>query len=173
MQDQLIQTSRLYLREMTPDDAEHLYLLNNDPEVLKYTGDEAFEDTAAARIFLEDYRRYYQTYGLGRWAIIYKTNDAFLGWCGMRYSADQNTYDIGFRLFKEHWNKGYATEAAKACLDYGFSHFKITEIIGRAMTANTGSVRVLQKIGLAFSETFDFEGQQGVIYKIQRPVTGA
>jgi ribosomal-protein-alanine N-acetyltransferase len=166
MHHQLIETGRLYLREMNIGDAEYIYNLNLDPEVIRYTGDVAFDSTDSARIFLEHYRLYYREYGLGRWAVIDKTNGEFLGWCGIRYSVEDGIYDIGFRLFRKHWNKGYATEAAKACVDYGFRHLKISEIIGRAMADNIGSVRVLEKAGLVFSHTFDFDGQKGVLYKM-------
>ena len=106
-------TTRLYLREKTADDAENAYLLNLDPDVIKYTGDPPFESIEAARIFLQNYN-HYTKYGFGRWAVIDKENDEYLGWCGLKYSADLNEYDIGFRFFKRHWNKGYATEAAQA-----------------------------------------------------------
>lgn len=163
----ILETNRLYLREMTPDDAEQAYLLNLDPEVVKYTGDVAFKSIDEAKTFLENYN-HFKKYGFGRWAVIDKTNDEYLGWCGLKYSEDLDEFDIGFRFFKKHWNKGYATEAAKACLEIGFDKFGMKTIVGRVMKANIGSIKVLEKIGLRFDRTFNFDGQEGLIYKIEK-----
>lgn len=160
-------TIRTYLREFTLDDAPFMYQLNSNPEVLKYTGDKAFENEAAARTFLENYDQY-RKYGLGRWALIDKTTHQFMGWCGLKYNPISNEYDIGFRLFQTYWNKGYASEAAQACLDWGFKRPDIQVILGRAMADNIGSIKVLEKIGLQYYKAFDFDGQAGVIYRIER-----
>lgn len=159
----IISTQRLNLRNLTPADAESFYLLNADPEVIRYTGDNAFTDIEAAREFLEGYD-HYEKYGFGRWAVIRKEDNEFLGWCGLKYTHETDEYDIGFRFFRKYWNKGYATEAAKACLDHGLHDLKIKTIIGRAMKANTASTKVLEKIGMTYSEPMDFHGGEGVIY---------
>ncbi|MCK5907913.1 MAG: GNAT family N-acetyltransferase [Flavobacteriales bacterium] len=162
----ILETERLYLRELTPEDSENFYLLNQDTEVIKYTGDVAFESIENARTFLENYD-HYKKHNLGRWAVINKSDEIFLGWCGLKYSEDIDEYDIGFRFFRKYWNKGYATESAKACIDLGFDRFNISEIVGRVMNKNIGSIRVLEKIGLSYSEDFNFEGEAGRIYKIK------
>lgn len=159
----LLETSRLYLREMTPEDAEAAYLLNLDPDVLKYTGDEPFETVDEARDFLEKYASY-RTYGFGRWALILKETGEFLGWCGLKYTPELDEYDIGYRLMKKFWGCGYATEAAKACLEAGFNRFNMPVIVGRAMPENTASIRVLEKIGLTFLENRFTDGTEEVIY---------
>lgn len=166
----VLQTERLYLREMTSQDAEMAYLLNSDPEVLKYTGDKAFESVEDARVFLENYA-HFKMYGFGRWAVIQKSNNEFLGWCGLKYTKELNEHDIGYRLFKKHWNKGFATEAAKSCVDFGFIKFKMPFIVGRAMYDNKASIKVLEKIGLSFYKIDTCGGQEGVVYKIENPKT--
>lgn len=162
----ILQTTRLTLRELTAADAENFYTLNADPEVIRYTGDGAFESVAAAKEFLENYS-HYKEYGFGRWAVIRKEDGAFLGWCGLKYSPESDEHDIGFRFFREYWGQGYATEAAQACLDYGFGTLGLTTILGRAMKANAASVKVLEKIGMAYWKEMDFHGDAGVIYKIE------
>lgn len=161
----ITETPRLYLREITVDDAENAYLLNLDPEVVKYTGDDPFESIEEARKFLAAYT-HYQKYGFGRWGVIEKQSNEFLGWCGLKYEEQLDEFDIGFRFFKKHWNKGYATEAAKACLELGFTKFKMKTIVGRAMHANKASIAVLQKIGLSYWKDFDFDEHPGIIYKL-------
>ena len=160
----ILETERLYLRELDVNDAEYFYLLNLDKEVMKYTGEEPFENIEKAKDFLKNYD-HYEKYGFGRWAVINKENGAFLGWCGLKFTEKLNEYDIGFRFFKKCWNKGYATESSKSCLGYGINELKMTEILGRAMKENKASIRVLEKIGLEYEKEFNFNGNIGVIYK--------
>ena len=161
----ILKTKRLLLREMNIDDAENLYLLNIDPDVIKFTGDIPFESIEDAKDFLKNYNHYIK-YGFGRWVVINKANNTFLGWCGLKYTEILDEYDIGFRFLKKYWNNGYASESAKACIELGFDKYKLTEIVGRAMKKNIASIKVLEKIGLTFSRDFNFEGHNGVIYKI-------
>lgn len=162
----LLRTPRLYLREMQPDDAPQALLLNADPEVLRYTGDAPFADEAAARRFLEQYD-HYRRYGFGRWAVCRQEDDAFLGWCGLKYTEDAAEHDIGFRFFRQYWGQGYASEAARACISLGFEAFQLTEIVGRAMQENTASVKVLEKIGLKFSNAYRDHGREWLRYVVR------
>jgi ribosomal-protein-alanine N-acetyltransferase len=159
-----IHTPRTILRQLSLEDAEDFYALNLDEEVLRYTGDKPFENVQAARDFLLHYDQY-QKYGVGRLAVIEKTSDKFMGWCGFKYQPHKNEYDIGFRFFKTFWNQGFAGETAKACLDYGFEELSLTRIVGRTMKENQASIKVLQKIGMHFKEPIDFNGQEGVLYE--------
>lgn len=167
MMTPIAETERLYLREITPADAEQAYLLNIDPEVIRYTGDRPFEDVESAARFLQAYD-HYRRYGFGRWAVIQKSDQAFLGWCGLKYTEDLDEYDIGFRFFKSRWGQGFATESGRKCLELGFTRFEMPCITGRAMRANTASVRVLEKLGLRFAGSFDFDGEEGWLYRMDR-----
>lgn len=162
-----IETGRLYLRPLATSDAENLFNLNLDPEVLVFSGDVPFESVCQARQFISDYDQY-RKYGVGRMAVIEKSTDTFVGWCGLRFDAQTKEYDIGFRFFKNKWNQGFATESARACLEHGFTELQLPSIIGRVMQDNIASVSVLKKIGLRFLKTFDFEGREGLIYRIDK-----
>ena len=162
-----IETERTIMRMLSKEDAIDLFNLNLDKEVLKYTGDQPFENIQAAINFLTNYDQY-KKYGVGRLAVIEKTTIKFIGWCGLKYSHERNEYDIGFRFFKNSWNKGFATETAKKCLEYGFDEIKLDRIVGRAMKENIGSIKVLEKIGMKFIENFDFDGQSGVLYELTK-----
>ena len=94
----ILETPRLLLREFRIDDAENAYLLNLDEEVIKYTGDKSFISIEEAKSFLANYNDYKKN-GFGRWAVINKVDNEFLGWCGLKYSADIKEVDIGFRFF--------------------------------------------------------------------------
>ncbi len=163
----LFETDRLLLRELSPEDAEEFYFLNLDPDVVRYTGDPPFPNIVDASRFLENYDQY-QKFGFGRWAVTLKENGEFIGWCGLKYSPELNGVDLGFRFFKKHWGKGYATEAAKGCIHFGFNHLGLTKIFGRAMKDNKASLRVLEKSGLIFVEEIEFEQHPGMFYSFEK-----
>lgn len=163
----ILETSRLILRELDSKDAKNFYDLNSNPNVIKYTGNSAFKNVEEAKEFLENYTDY-KFNGYGRWAVILKTTDKFIGWCGLKFDELENETDIGFRFFEEEWNKGYATESAIACIHYGFEKLKLKRIIGRAMKENVGSIKVLEKIGLEYEKNAVLAGKDAVIYKIEK-----
>lgn len=161
----IIETSRLGLREFRLDDAEPAYLLNLDPEVLKFTGDAPFSSIQDSRTFLENYSDYKRN-GFGRWAVVLKDTEEFIGWCGLK-RHEEGFVDIGFRFFKNEWGKGFATESAAACLKYGFEELGLSEIIGRAAAENKGSIRVLEKLGLSYWKKEPCKGiSDSLIYRI-------
>lgn len=159
-----LETERTIMRNLLPEDALEFYTLNLDKEVLKYTGDKPFESIELAEGFLRNYDQYVR-FDVGRLAVIQKDTSEFLGWCGLKFSETTNEYDIGFRFFKKHWNKGFATETALRNLDFAFKEMKIKRIVGRAMKDNIGSIKVLEKIGMSYHKDFDFGGEEGVIYE--------
>ena len=162
-----IETSRLILREFSPDDDEQMFLLNSDPDVIKYTGDLPYPSVEEARNSLIQYDQY-RKYNCGRLAMITKDSSEFLGWCGLKYVEDAKETDLGFRLHKKYWNKGYASEAGNACLKYGFTTLDLPVIIAHAMNENKASIHVLEKLGMKFTKEFDFDGNKGVFMEISR-----
>ena len=164
----IVETPRLILREMTPDDAYFFYALNQNYEVIKYTGDRPFENLATARRFLENYDQY-KKYGYGRWAVILRETGEWLGWCGLKYEEEFMHTDIGYRFFQKHWGKGYATESAKASLEYGFGKLGIERIVGRAMKANVPSIRIFKKLGMTFVKDIECDCMPAVLYEVSAP----
>lgn len=162
-------TERLTLREFNDSDAPHFYHLNADPEVMKYTGDVPFQSVEEALQFIQNYDAYTQ-YGYGRWTALITENQEYIGWCGLKYSPEKDETDIGFRFMREHWNKGYATEAARVCLTYGFEHLHLKKIVGRAMCDNHASIHVLKKIGMTFEHYFEENGVKWIQYCVQSTV---
>ena len=147
----IFETERLILRQFTAEDASLIHQLNQDPEVLKYLHEQPVNNekqalTILLTILLPQYRN-----DLGRWAIYIKTDQTFVGWCGLKYMHSREETDLGYRLLKKEWGKGYATEAARQTLDYGFKKLRLASITGRAHIENIASVRVLEKIGMQYS----------------------
>src|SRR5687768_8000055 len=91
----LLETPRLRLREFSLDDASALFGLNNDPEVLRYTGDAPFASEDEARAFVTNYT-HYATHGYGRWAVLHRPTGEFLGWCGLKYHPETGETDLGY-----------------------------------------------------------------------------
>lgn len=164
----LIETPRLLLRELCPDDAVHLYELNLDPEVVRYTGDGPFKSVAAATDFLLGYE-VYRRYGMGRLAVIRRSDEQWLGWAGLKFHPDQGKVDLGYRFFRHYWGQGYATESGRACLEYGFNTLKLEAIIAHVIKANLASVRVLEKLGFSNWTPYDFDDAEGMQGMIKNP----
>ena len=87
---------------------------------------------------------------LGRWAIHTRATNQFVGWCGLKYLPETGEIDLGYRLLPDAWGKGYATEAARNTLAYGFTKLGLKTITARAHTENMASLHVLQKIGMQY-----------------------
>lgn len=162
----ILETERLYLREFLMNDGFLFYHLNNDPDVIKYTGNMAFSSVKEANEFIENYSDYKRN-GYGRWAVCLKKSHEFIGWCGLKKEEETNEVDLGFRFFKKDWGKGYATEAAMACVKYGFLELHLSKIIGRAQVENIASIEVLKKCNLKFIKTFLYENKPAVYYTIE------
>ncbi len=161
----IIETSRLFLREFDLSDARKMFELNSDKEVIKYTGDDHFSSVSEALDFIKNYD-HYKIHGFGRWAVILKENNKFIGWNGLKLNED-NDIDIGFRFFRKYWGRGYATESAKAVLDYGLNVLKIDIIVGRVVPDNVASVRILEKLGMKFKKQGSCHGiEDARIYSI-------
>lgn len=162
-----LHTERLSLRPFRKEDGAAMYELNDDPEVLQYTGDTQFADTAATESFLENYSQY-EEYGVGRMIVILKATDEILGWCGLKYHPEEDEYDIGYRFYKRHWGKGYATESAKAIMADGFARIGMKQIVGRARVENTASINVFDKLGMEFVKNYVEDGDDWVLYQIKK-----
>ncbi len=164
----ITQTERLILREFTIDDAVYLYNMNNNPKVIKHTGDVPFENLDHAKKILQNYNEY-SLHNIGRWAVCLKETKEFLGWCGLKYHPAENFVEVGFRFYQKNWNKGYASESAKACIDYGFKTLKLATIYAHAHTKNTNSHKVINKCGMEIIKEFDYDGIPANLYKIDNP----
>jgi RimJ/RimL family protein N-acetyltransferase len=159
--------ARLFLREMNADDAEQAFLLNNDPEVRRYNGAVPFSSLEAARQFLTTYPDY-RINGFGRWAMIRKEDQAWLGWCGLKRLEDGEV-DLGYCLHRSYWGQGYATEASVASVNWGFANLPIPKIIGRVHKENSASIKVLEKVGMIYWKTDVCEHDpEALIYRIER-----
>jgi ribosomal-protein-alanine N-acetyltransferase len=160
-------------REILPSDVDGLFQLDSDPEVHMYLGNKPVENKEQIIAVINFIRQQYVDNGIGRWAIIEKETSKFIGWTGLKFIRELtnghiNYYDLGYRLIQKYWGQGYASESAKASLDYGFDKLNLSEIYAMADCDNMKSNNVLKKIGLRFMETFYLDVKRHNWYKIER-----
>jgi ribosomal-protein-alanine N-acetyltransferase len=146
----IFETPRLFLRKFTEADAPLVYQLNSDAEVLKYLHGPALENEEQAKKIINEIILPQYMLNLGRWAIHTKTDYEFIGWCGLKNIPETGIIDLGYRLLKNAWGNGYATEAAQYTVIYGLRNLKIKTITGIAHVDNIASIKILKKIGMQF-----------------------
>ncbi|QNK63642.1 GNAT family N-acetyltransferase [Pedobacter sp. PAMC26386] len=161
----LAETERLILRELLLTDKHGMYELDTDPLVHQYIYNQQIDSLDQAEEMIRFIRQQYAENGTGRLAIVNKDTNEFMGWAGLKlvrgtYNNYSNYYEVGYRLIHKYWGKGYATEAAHASLDYGFTGLKIDKIYAMAAIENEASKNVLEKIGMRYIETFDLDGEE-------------
>jgi RimJ/RimL family protein N-acetyltransferase len=149
-----LETNRTYIREFTLADAEAVLAFSSNEQVTRYTGDAglmtSLEDArqVISNIWLKEYKQY----GYGRWAVVDKSNDRVIGFCGLKFLPDVGMPDIGYRFLPEYWGKGLATETAQACIKFCKEQLAVTTFFADVMEENTASVNVIKKLGLTFTK---------------------
>jgi RimJ/RimL family protein N-acetyltransferase len=151
-------TDRLVLRRFTIADADNLVSLDADPEVMRFiTGGAPTSRTEILDEVLPAFLGYYQRYeGYGFWAAIERETGEFLGWFHFRprAGAAPGEVELGYRLRKSAWGKGYATEGSRALIRAGFTQFGVQRVVAETMAVNLASRRVMEKAGLTLVRTF-------------------
>ena len=165
----IIETDRLLLRTFTVEDAPLIYELNLDPEVIRYTLDPIKDIDQAKQVLEQSILPQYALYNHGRWAVHTRAGLEFIGWCGLKARPERNEIDLGYRFIKSAWGNGFATEAAWACIQYGFEKLQLRRIIGRAMPDNKGSLKVLEKCRMTYIGEEVVDGHPARTYEVISP----
>lgn len=146
----ILTTERLLLREFVESDWEAVLAYQQDPLYLRYnewTSRSAEEVRQFIQMFLNHQKQVPRI--KFQFAITLKSTGKLIGNCGVRRdSPEAREADMGYELDSNYWGNGYATEAARAVLDFGFSHMKVERVSAWCVTDNIGSARVLEKIGM-------------------------
>ncbi|WP_010094567.1 GNAT family N-acetyltransferase [Ornithinibacillus scapharcae] len=158
----IIETNRLYLRELVLEDIEELSKVLSDPESMQYYPYPFSKDEVEKWIQwnIDNYKKY--SHGL--WAVILKDGEKFIGDCGitMQIIEKETVPEIGFHIIKDYWNKGYATEAAIACKDYAFKVFNYPKLFSYTTVKNIPSQKVAEKIGMQEYKIFEKNGERQI-----------
>lgn len=150
-----LETDRLALRRFTSADAELLVELDSDVEVMRYlTGRPTPRDEITTKVLPHILATYERHPGLGTWAAHEKDRGRFIGWFGLLPQMSDGVVELGYRLRREAWARGYATEGARALVEHSFAELGVQRVVAVTMAVNTGSRRVMQNAGLRFVRVF-------------------
>lgn len=160
----ILQTPRLILRTWQESDIPLMAAISSDPVVMEFFP--SLQDYDHTQKMVEYIMQHHEQHGYGLYAVELKDTQEFIGFVGLdrtRFTIPSiqlenvEVVEIGWRLSAKHWNKGYATEAATAVLNYAFNVLKIPEIFSFTAVVNQRSRHVMEKIGLQYSSDFDFD----------------
>ncbi|MCD7110807.1 GNAT family N-acetyltransferase [Rhizobium sp. DKSPLA3] len=178
----IAETERLRIRNWQDPDRDLFFEINSDAEVMTFFPFR--RDRAAADALFDRNRDAIADTGYGFFALALKETDEPIGFCGLAVAdlvpiLPAGTIEIGWRLARRHWSKGYVTEAASALLAFGFETRGLAEIVSFAVADNDRSIAVMERIGLARDIEGDFEHprvpdthphlKRHVLYRLKRP----
>ncbi|WP_027384851.1 GNAT family N-acetyltransferase [Epilithonimonas caeni] len=166
-------TERLMLRKLTPDDLDDMFLLDSNPDVVKYVGIQPLTKKEESLEMIENLIGQYEKNGTARLAVVEKESNRFIGWSGIKLLTEEvngfkNVYELGYRFLPEFWGKGYATESAKASLDLGFDQLNADKIYAYADVENLTSNYILTKLGFENKGTFLDKGDICNWYELKK-----
>src|ERR1044071_5803845 len=136
-----LETPRLILRDLLPTDDAGIFMLDSDPEVHRYVGRKPITTIEQARQVIDIIRGQYESNGIGRWAVVEKDSNNFIGWAGLKLMKEPvnshvDYHDLGYRFIRPYWGKGYATEAAMATLQYAWQVMCLPKVYAIANVDN-------------------------------------
>lgn len=155
----ILETEILILRELLLSDAEAFFAMDSNPNVHTFLWQKPVKKMEETIQTIEYVHKQYQDNGIGRFAVVLKETNEFMGWAGLKYNTEAvnnkiNFYDIGYRLDEKFWRKGYASEASFEWQRYAFETLKIKSIFAGAHVENIASNKILQKIGMKMTQQY-------------------
>ena len=164
----ILETPRLSLREFNPEDLDALSLILSDRETMRFYIKPLHR--SGVEEWISRNRQRYATDGHGLWAMILKASGELIGDCGLVLQDvdGENEIEIGYHVRRDYWGQGLATEAARACRDFGFASFPFERLISIIRPANIASRRVAEKNGLTVWKAVSRVGLPHLVYSIQR-----
>ena len=150
----VLETERLRLRPFTLDDEAAVFALASDPEVARFVRFEAHRTLAETRAFLELVLQHYARGKPFAWAVVRREDERLIGSCGFVSESDERkSAEIGYWLGKPYWGQGYAVEAARALVRFGFEQMGLERVEAKCFVGNRAGQRVIEKLGMKFEGT--------------------
>jgi RimJ/RimL family protein N-acetyltransferase len=165
----ILETNRLILRAWSTDDVEALFEIMRDAAVARYIGDGRPFSREKVLRFLIWAENYQSENNFCRWKVIEKSSGETIGSCGFARPPETEGIELGYLLAQKAQGRGYATEAARGAMLYGFGKLGFREIIAMTDLANTASQRVLEKIGFARRGVELYGGAETLVYLAKNP----
>ena len=161
----ILETDRLILRTWTIEDAPKLFEICSDECVMRFIGTgKPYQSLEEAEKFLQWATKFQEENGFCRWAVLLKENYEIIGSCGFARPFGIDEIELGYLLARKFWGKGFASEAAGACLKYGFEKLGFREIIAMTDLENAVSQKVLEKIGFIKRSVEIFNNEKSLVY---------
>jgi RimJ/RimL family protein N-acetyltransferase len=162
-----LETSRLRLRPFCLEDLDPLTEIHSDPLVMRYLGGKT-RDREETLLRLEINIRTWQEHGFGMYAVFERTGETMIGRCGLAFLDQTPEIEVGYMFARAHWGKGYATEAARASLRFGFEVRGFDRIVAVANPENRASRHVIEKLGMRFEKNANYYNCDVVYYALSR-----
>jgi ribosomal-protein-alanine N-acetyltransferase len=159
----------LILQTWTLADAGAMFELCQDAEVMRYVGDGKPHDFEKVLQILEWAENYQRENDFCRWKVIEKKSGEVIGSCGFARPHGMEEVELGYLFGRKHWGKGFATEAARGSMIYGFEKLSFREIIALTDLENVASQKVLEKIGFARRGVEILDGEENLVYLAKNP----
>ena len=164
----LIETERLLISQLTLEDAAFIFKLVNSSSWLQYIGDRNIHTIEDARLYIENEPlKSYNQWGFGPYKILLKSSNTAIGMCGLLKRDMLKDVDLGYALLPAYTGHGYAYEAARGILHYAKTHLGLQRVIAITSADNVRSLTLLQKLGLRFEQTLEFNGRDALLLGIQ------
>jgi len=163
-----LRTPRLLLRPWTPEDADRLIAILHEPDILGYFPRTAPWPSEEADRYIAHHLSHWQERGCGHWAVVTPADGQVVGWNGLEFLPETGETEVAYLLSREVWGHGYATEAARAALQFGFTNCSFDKIIGLTHPENVASRRVLEKCGMALIDRQFYFGIELRRYWVER-----
>ena len=164
----VLTTERLTMRGFTNDDLDAFYPIISGEDQLKYFPATVPQTRERVQEMIDRIGKHWETKGYGLWAITLRETGELLGRCGIMEIKDTGETEIDFIFGRPYWNKGYATEAGRAAIRYGFEHLPVDFIVGIVHPDNGASQRALSKLGLTRGERTRYFNMDCYRYVIDR-----
>ena len=162
----MLETERLMIRPFTPADLPTLIEQRSDPEVNKYLGGAELQNAEMLTERIKFYIECHEKHGFGMSAMIWKETGEMFGWSGLQPLDWTTEIEVGYGMIKKFWGRGIGYEAAKAWLESGFNVKNLQRIVAVTCPENTGSRRIMEKLGMSYEKTETHYGAECVFYGI-------
>jgi len=164
-----IRTNRLLLRRFSLEDMDAYAAIMGDDEVMRWFPNGKGYTREQAKKSLDIILDHWVKHGFGIWAVTDKDSGVLLGRCGLNLIAETSEVEVDFVIARNYWRHGYATEAARAALAYGFDVLKLDRIIALAKPDNVASRRVIEKIGMHYVKDAEYWGIICAFFEVTKP----
>ncbi len=163
-----IHTAHLILRPLLPDDATELHQVYQSEGVLRFFPHPAPPPLEKVQRFIAGQSEHWEQYGYGDWAVVQSSEQMMIGWAGLQYLPELDETEVGFLLDRPTWGRGFATEAAKASLGYGFETLNLEHTVALVHPDNLASRRVIEKCGMSYVGNLTLWGIELMRYRIEK-----